>query len=148
MKDSRKYSPKILKLFRSLKRGATRDEIPEYTDPVDAVVEVVPVHAEQLPQAGGGPGILLEFLQHELEVEGAFVPGDDAAVGRHALLRGLMNEVVVHQDVADESQADHHQDHLPTPDKSFPVGLQAIGTDAHGGLRPFPWHAGWASKPD
>ena len=38
MKDSRKYSPKILKLFRTLKQKGTVGDIPKYTDPVDAVV--------------------------------------------------------------------------------------------------------------
>lgn len=38
MKDSRKYSPKITKLFASLKRKSEKHTMPQYTDPIDAVV--------------------------------------------------------------------------------------------------------------
>lgn len=38
MKDSRKYSPKIMKLFRTLKQQGTAGDIPKYADPIDAVV--------------------------------------------------------------------------------------------------------------
>lgn len=38
MKDSSKYSPKITKLFDSLKRKSKTHPMPQYTDPVDAVV--------------------------------------------------------------------------------------------------------------
>ncbi|MHC4882103.1 MAG: hypothetical protein ACYTCV_05835 [Planctomycetota bacterium] len=38
MKDSRKYSPKIKKLFASLKRKSAKHTMPKYTDPIDAVV--------------------------------------------------------------------------------------------------------------
>jgi len=38
MKDSRKYSPKIKKLFGSLKRKSAKQTMPQYADPIDAVV--------------------------------------------------------------------------------------------------------------
>lgn len=38
MKDSKIYSPKIMKLFRSLKRKGTKTEPVHYNDPVEAIV--------------------------------------------------------------------------------------------------------------
>lgn len=38
MKESKKYSPKILKLFRALKQQGDWGDMPEYSDPVEAVV--------------------------------------------------------------------------------------------------------------
>lgn len=41
MKDSKDYSPKVTKLFRSLKRKYGKAETPTYTDPVEAVVDAL-----------------------------------------------------------------------------------------------------------
>ncbi|MBL7215426.1 MAG: hypothetical protein ISS71_07085 [Phycisphaerae bacterium] len=41
MKDSKDYSPKITKLFRSLKRKHGKVEMPTYTDPVEAIVDAL-----------------------------------------------------------------------------------------------------------
>ncbi|MHC5180089.1 MAG: hypothetical protein ACYSOS_06150 [Planctomycetota bacterium] len=38
MKNSKKYSPKVTKLFNSLKRKSTKQPMPQYGDPVEAVV--------------------------------------------------------------------------------------------------------------
>ena len=38
MKDSKKYSPKVTKLFRALKKDGDVQEMPSYKDPLDAVV--------------------------------------------------------------------------------------------------------------
>ena len=38
MKDSKKYSPKITKLYGSLKRKGEKHPMPQYADPIDAVV--------------------------------------------------------------------------------------------------------------
>jgi len=38
MKDSKKYSPKVTRLFNSLKRGAAKHEMPVYRNPLEAVV--------------------------------------------------------------------------------------------------------------
>ncbi len=41
MKDSKNYSPKITKLFRSLKRKHKSVEMPTYADPVQAIVDAM-----------------------------------------------------------------------------------------------------------
>ena len=41
MKDSKDYSPKITKLFRSLKRKSDKVEMPTYTDPVQAIIDAM-----------------------------------------------------------------------------------------------------------
>ena len=41
MKDSKDYSPKVTKLFRSLKRKHGASETPTYEDPVEAVVDAL-----------------------------------------------------------------------------------------------------------
>lgn len=41
MKDSKDYSPKITKLFRSLKRNGVKVEMPTYTDPVQAIIDAM-----------------------------------------------------------------------------------------------------------
>ena len=41
MKDSKDYSPKVTKLFRSLKRKSDKVEMPTYTDPVQAVIDAM-----------------------------------------------------------------------------------------------------------
>ncbi|MHC4292077.1 MAG: hypothetical protein ACYSTR_07685, partial [Planctomycetota bacterium] len=38
MKDSRKYSPKVTKLFKSLKRKSAKHPMPQYDDPIKAVI--------------------------------------------------------------------------------------------------------------
>lgn len=38
MKNSKKYSPKVTKLFNSLKRKSKKQPTPEYSDPIEAVV--------------------------------------------------------------------------------------------------------------
>jgi hypothetical protein len=38
MKESRKYSPRVKKLFNALKRKTGRHQMPEYADPVESVV--------------------------------------------------------------------------------------------------------------
>ena len=41
MKDSKDYSPKVIKLFRSLKRKSGKAEPPVYGDPIEAVVDAL-----------------------------------------------------------------------------------------------------------
>lgn len=41
MKDSKDYSPKVTKLFRSLKRRYGKAETPTYADPVEAIVDAL-----------------------------------------------------------------------------------------------------------
>ena len=52
MKDSRKYSPKVSRLFNSLKRNSTKLEMPEYFDPLEAVV--YGLICEQVPEQNAG----------------------------------------------------------------------------------------------
>lgn len=52
MKNSKKYSPKVTKLFNSLKRKSTKQPIPQYGDPVEAVVYALVT--ESIPEAMGG----------------------------------------------------------------------------------------------
>lgn len=73
MKDSRKYSPKILKLFRSLKQQGTTGDIPDYADPVDAVVFAL--MSENM--AAGMSGRVFKRIQNH------FVDYNDLRVSRH-----------------------------------------------------------------
>ena len=41
MKDSKDYSPKVTKLFRSLKRKSDKVKMPTYTDPVQAIIDAM-----------------------------------------------------------------------------------------------------------
>ncbi|MCI0498240.1 MAG: hypothetical protein L0Y36_00965 [Planctomycetales bacterium] len=52
MKDSKNYSPKVAKLFRSLKRAGETGSMPQYDDPVEAVV--YGLLCEQVPEAATG----------------------------------------------------------------------------------------------
>ncbi len=52
MKNSKKYSPKITKLFNSLKRKSTKRPMPKYSDPIEAVVYALV--SESMPEAAGG----------------------------------------------------------------------------------------------
>jgi hypothetical protein len=52
MKNSKKYSPKVTKLFNSLKRKSTKQPMPQYGDPVEAVVYALVT--ESMPEAMGG----------------------------------------------------------------------------------------------
>lgn len=52
MKDSKDYSPRVMKLFRSLKREHGAVENPTYTDPVDAVVDALVSEGTTLAAAG------------------------------------------------------------------------------------------------
>ena len=52
MKDSKDYSPKITKLFRSLKRKHGKVDMPTYTDPVEAVVDALVNECMQQSAAG------------------------------------------------------------------------------------------------
>jgi len=45
MKDSKKYSPKLTKLFNSLKRKSPKQPMPEYSEPVEAIVFAMIVEA-------------------------------------------------------------------------------------------------------
>ncbi|MHC4552359.1 MAG: hypothetical protein ACYSUT_06285 [Planctomycetota bacterium] len=51
MKDSKEYSPKVTKLFRSLKRKHGKAEAPSYDDPVQAVVDGLVIEAMSADQA-------------------------------------------------------------------------------------------------
>jgi hypothetical protein len=51
MKNSKKYSPKVTKLFNSLKRKSTKQPMPEYGDPIEAVVYALV--SESVPEAVG-----------------------------------------------------------------------------------------------
>ncbi|MHC5214126.1 MAG: hypothetical protein ACYSOO_06015 [Planctomycetota bacterium] len=52
MKNSKKYSPKVTKLFNSLKRKSTKQPMPQYADPVEAVVYAL-VSESMSEEAGG-----------------------------------------------------------------------------------------------
>ena len=52
MKNSKKYSPKITKLFNSLKRKSTKQPMPKYSDPIEAVVYALV--SESMPEAEAG----------------------------------------------------------------------------------------------
>ena len=52
MKNSKKYSPKVTKLFNSLKRKSTKQPMPKYSDPIEAVVYAMV--SEFMPEAAGG----------------------------------------------------------------------------------------------
>ena len=52
MKNSKKYSPKVTKLFNSLKRKSTKQPMPQYGDPVEAVVYAL-VSESMSEEAGG-----------------------------------------------------------------------------------------------
>jgi len=52
MKNSKKYSPKVTKLFNSLKRKSTKQPMPNYSDPIEAVVYAMV--SESMPEAAGG----------------------------------------------------------------------------------------------
>lgn len=52
MKDSKNYSPKVTKLFRSLKRRYGKAETPTYEDPIEAVVDALV--AECMTQSAAG----------------------------------------------------------------------------------------------
>ena len=47
MKDSKDYSPKVTKLFRSLKRKYGKAEMPTYSDPVQSIVDALVIEVMQ-----------------------------------------------------------------------------------------------------
>lgn len=51
MKDSKDYSPKVTKLFRSLKRTHEVPEMPVYTDPMQAIIDGLVIEAMPLAEA-------------------------------------------------------------------------------------------------
>jgi len=52
MKNSKKYSPKVTKLFNSLKRKSAKQSMPKYSDPIEAVVYAL--IAESVPETAAG----------------------------------------------------------------------------------------------
>ena len=52
MKNSKKYSPKVTKLFNSLKRKSTKQPMPQYGDPIEAVVYALV--SESMPEEAAG----------------------------------------------------------------------------------------------
>ena len=52
MKNSNKYSPKVTKLFNSLKKKSTKQPMPQYGDPVEAVVYALV--SESMPEEASG----------------------------------------------------------------------------------------------
>ncbi|MCD6174870.1 MAG: hypothetical protein J7K65_03770 [Planctomycetes bacterium] len=52
MKNSKKYSPKVTKLFNLLKRKSTKQPMPKYGDPIEAVVYALV--SESMPEVAGG----------------------------------------------------------------------------------------------
>ena len=52
MKNSKKYSLKITKLFNSLKRKSTKQPMPKYGDPIETIVYAMV--SEAMPEAMGG----------------------------------------------------------------------------------------------
>lgn len=72
MKNSKKYSPKVTKLFNSLKRKSTNKPMPQYDDPVEAVVYAM-VSEAMTEEAGGR--LYRRMLKH-------FVDFNDLRVSR------------------------------------------------------------------
>lgn len=52
MKNSKKFSPKVTKLFNSLKRNSKKQPMPTYNDPIEAVVYAL--ISEYLPETAAG----------------------------------------------------------------------------------------------
>ena len=52
MKNSKKYSPKVTKLFNSLKRKSTKQPMPQYKDSIEAVVYALV--SESMPEESSG----------------------------------------------------------------------------------------------
>ncbi len=51
MKDSKDYSPKVMKLYRSLKRQSGKSDLPAYGDPIEAVVDALVYECMPQPAA-------------------------------------------------------------------------------------------------
>ena len=65
MKNSKKYSPKVTKLFNSLKRKSTKQPMPKYSDPIEAVVYALV--SESMPEAAGGR-IYRRMMKHFVDL--------------------------------------------------------------------------------
>lgn len=82
MKDSKKYSPKIKKLYRSLKKKRVKEESPVYEDPVEAVV--YGLVCEKMTQSATGAA-MKRFEEY-------FVDSNDLRVSRSEEVIELLGE--------------------------------------------------------
>jgi len=82
MKDSKKYSPKVTRLFNSLKRNSTKHPMPEYADPLEAVVYAL--ICEQVPEQNAGR-IYRRLMRH-------FIDLNDLRVSRREEILDVFND--------------------------------------------------------
>lgn len=82
MKDSKKYSPKVKRLFNSLKRKSGSYEMPEFDDPLEAIV--YGLISEQVPEQTAGR-IYRQAMKH-------FVDFNDLRVSRREEILDIFND--------------------------------------------------------
>lgn len=82
MKNSKKYSPKVTKLFNSLKRKSTKQSMPKYGDPIEAVVYALVT--ESISEAMGGR-LYRRMMKH-------FVDFNDLRVSRREEILDVLGD--------------------------------------------------------